>query len=280
MNRGNSFAEQFRKQGYLVIPEAVPDQSLDHVRMAAAAIVDAFDPEAHQSIFSTSDNERGRDGYFMDSAEAVHCFLEEGAVDQDGRLNRPKSRAINKIGHALHDLVPEFTELCRRPVFAQLLRDLGYEEAVLWQSMYIYKQPHIGGVVHWHQDASYLATEPAGVIGFWLALEDADRDNSCLWVQPGGHRSPLREIYEVDPKTRRGKTRILDGTPWPSEQESLAVEVPAGSVVIFSDHMPHYSSLNHSDKSRQAFTMHFAPVQARWSKKNWLQRKRLDPFIV
>ncbi len=34
----------------------------------------------------------------------------------------------------------------------------------------------------------------------------------------------------------------LDKTPWPGRDEAIAVEVPAGSIVIFHDHMPHYSS--------------------------------------
>ena len=42
-----------------------------------------------------------------------------------------------------------------------------------------------------------------------LALEDATRDNGCLWVQPGGHRGPLRErfVREGD-AVRQGDTLI------------------------------------------------------------------------
>ena len=39
------------------------------------------------------------DVYFTltdDSAEAVHCFLEDGALDSRGGLVRPKHLAINK----------------------------------------------------------------------------------------------------------------------------------------------------------------------------------------
>ena len=78
---------------------------------------------------------------------------------------------------------------------AELARDLGLVQRLLMQSMLILKQPRIGGEVLWHQDASFLATEPQSVIGFWFALEDATRENGCLWVAPGGHRGPLRERY-------------------------------------------------------------------------------------
>jgi phytanoyl-CoA hydroxylase len=270
--------DHYLDQGYAVLEGVIPQTAIDSIRMAASRIVAEFDISAHRSVFSTRDRDRGRDDYFMQSAEAVHCFLEADALDGEGTLLESKEQAINKIGHAMHDLVPEFTDFCRQPIFTQCLRAIGYQAPVLWQTMYIFKQARIGGEVRWHQDASYLISEPSSVVGFWIALEDAHRDNGCLWVQPGGHRSPLREIYEVDHSTLSGTLRNLDDTPWPSVDEGIAVEVPAGSLVIFNDHMPHYSSQNRSENSRQAFTMHFAEESAGWLEKNWLQRPRLGHF--
>jgi phytanoyl-CoA hydroxylase len=269
---------QFRESGFVVLERAIEPGDLGAIRSAALGIVDEFDIDAHRSVFSTRDRDRGRDRYFMASAEAVHCFLEEDALDADGRLLKPRRLAINKIGHALHDRVPEFTAFCRQRLFGEALRDLGYTAPLLWQTMYIFKQPRIGGEVRWHQDASYLITEPPCVTGIWVAVEDAWRDNGCLWVQPGGQRSPLREMYSVRPGSREGMLETLDDTPWPAEANALALEVPAGSVVFFHDHMPHYSSQNRSGRSRHAFTMHVAESGARWSPRNWLQRRTLGPF--
>lgn len=268
----------FHQQGFVVLESVFAASDVDNIRAAALAIVQAFDTDQHRTIFSTRDRDSGRDHYFMDSAEAVHCFLEEEAVDADGALTRPKALAINKIGHALHDLDPAFNAFCRQPLLGKLLRELGYRQPRLWQSMYIFKQPHIGGEVRWHQDASYLATDPASVTGCWVAIEDATRDNGCLWVQPGGHHSPLREIFEVDPVTRQGQLRTLSDKPWPDGDEAVAVEVPAGSLVLFSDHLPHYSSPNRSERSRHAFTVHVAEADSHWSPHNWLQRPTLPPF--
>ena len=108
-------------------------------------------------------------------------------------------------------------------------------------------------------------------------IEDATRDNGCLWMQPGQHRSPLREIYRVDWDEREGHLTELDNTPWAVEK-AVAVEAPAGSLVLFHDHMPHYSSVNTSSRSRHAFTMHVSDSRARWSEENWLQRPNLGMF--
>jgi phytanoyl-CoA hydroxylase len=277
---GGGLAAEFAEQGFVVLDGAVASDAIESLRAAADRIVEAFDVTQHRSVFSTLHEDRDRDRYFMESAEAVHCFLEEGALTADGELNRSKDKAINKIGHAMHNLVPAFGKFCRQQLFSDLLHELGCRTPELWQSMYIFKQPAIGGEVRWHQDASYLNADPPGVIGFWIAMEDADRSNGCLWIQPGGHRSPLREIYEVSPGAATGVLRKLDVTPWPSASDARPLEVAAGSVVAFSDRMPHYSSQNRSDRSRQAFTMHFTEAGTPWSPRNWLQRPTLPPFIL
>jgi len=276
----SQLAADYRKNGFTVIENAIAASDLDSIKNAAHNIVESFDASKHRSVFSTKHQDKDRDTYFIDSAEAVHCFLEEHALTESGELNRPKDRAINKIGHAMHDLVPEFADFCRLPVFAETMHALGLQTPKLWQTMYIFKQPQIGGEVRWHQDASYLIANNTGVIGCWIAIEDASKSNGCLWLEPGGHHSPLREIFEVSPEAPTGLLRALDDTPWPDKSKALAVEVAAGSIVLFSDRMPHYSSQNFSDRSRQAFTMHFTDKSSQWSEKNWLQRRSLPPFLL
>ncbi|MDC0717545.1 phytanoyl-CoA dioxygenase family protein [Nannocystis bainbridge] len=270
--------DEFEARGYLVLPRLIESADLASIREAALAIVDRFDPAAERTVFTTKDRDAGRDDAFFASAEGVHCFLEADALDASGQLRYPPRLAVNKIGHALHDRVPAFAAFCRLPQFAALLRDVGHVAPVLWQTMLIFKQPRIGGEVRWHQDATYLISEPACVTGLWIALEDARRDNGCLYVQPGGHRSPLRERYEVDWRARVGTLRTLDPSPWPTDDEAVALEVPAGTVVVFDDHLPHRSSHNHSATSRMAFTMHAAEQGAGWPERNWLQRPTLGDF--
>ncbi len=266
----------YQQQGYLVLENAIPEQEIAQLKAAALQIVDNFDIDHNRTVFKTNDRDSGRDDYFFDSAENIHCFLEEDALDEKGDLIKPAYLAINKIGHAMHDLDPVFKAFCQLPIFGQISRDIGLQYPLLWQTMYIFKQPHIGGEVRWHQDASYLISEPATVTGIWIAIEDANRNNGCLWVQPGGHRSPLREIYQVE--KGMGELTELDSTPWPDTDTGIPVEVSAGSVVIFHDHMPHYSSKNISEHSRHAFSLHVAEKNSIWSDINWLQRPTLGDF--
>ena len=74
----------------------------------------------------------------------------------------------------MHDLVPAFQQFSYHPRLVTLAAFLGLDNALVLQSMLIFKQPGIGGEVTWHQDGTFLLTEPQSVTGFWFALEDAD----------------------------------------------------------------------------------------------------------
>ena len=261
--------ERYRRDGYLVLPGFKPPGDIAMIRARAEAIIAASDMTA-ASAFTTRDQGARTDGYFLDSGDKVRCFFEAAAFDEAGRLRQAKSLSINKIGHALHDVDPVFDAFSHGADWAALANDVGLARPLLWQSMYIFKQPGIGGEVRWHQDASFFVTDPPSVTTFWLALEAAHRGNGCLWVEPGGHRGPLREQF-----VRQGGAAHLerrDATPWPTEATAVPVEVQAGTLVLFHGLLPHYSAPNQSGASRHAYTLHATDARAAYDARNWLQR--------
>lgn len=264
-----ALAQGWHRDGYVVVPGFKSAAAVAAMRQRAAELVEAFDPAVGSGIFSTAHEDRDRDRWFLDSGDQVRCFFEEEAFDAHGRLVVPKSRAVNKIGHALHHLDPVCAAFSMGADVAALVAALGVQQARVWQSMLIFKQPHIGGEVRWHQDATYLDAAPRPCIGLWFALEDATVDNGCLWLQPGGHRSPLREVFERDGE--HTALRRLDATPWPGAGEAIAVPAEAGTVVAFHGLTPHYSAPNRSAASRLAYTLHLTDGRSRWSARNWLR---------
>ncbi len=260
----------YAENGYLVLEGFKTPGEIAALRARAAEIVRDFDAAQTRAIFTTDDQARRTDDYFLTSGDKIRCFFEAQAFDADGELVQAKELSINKIGHALHDLDPVFDAFSRGPALAALARDLGLAEPLIWQSMVIFKQPTIGGAVKWHQDATFFATEPQSVTGFWFALEDATLENGCLWVAPGGHRGPLRERFTATDGVCR-MTR-LDDTPWPDRASARPLEVAAGTLVCFHGFLPHFSAANTSPKSRHAYTLHATDGRAVYAADNWLQR--------
>src|SRR6266851_495500 len=135
---------QYERDGFLVLEDFVDHPACDRLRVRAAELVRDLDPRGVISIFSTHEQTRTSDDYFLESGDKIRFFFEEHAVLPDGSLRQTKEQSINKIGHALHDLDPIFDKFSRTPEIEQLVSDLGVADPLLVQSMYIFKQPRIG----------------------------------------------------------------------------------------------------------------------------------------
>src|SRR2546430_38356 len=267
---------QYERDGFLVLKDFVSDEACDALRARANELVRDFDPAGAVSFFSTREQTRASDDYFLESGDKIRFFFEENAFNHDGRLKQSKERSINKIGHALHDLDPVFDRFSRTVQIKEVVCDLSINNPLLLQSMYIFKQPRIGGEVTCHQDATFLFVEPLRMVGLWFALEDATIDNGCLWAIPGGHKHGLKSRFVRDDG---GGTRfeVLDDSPWP-EEKLKPLEVRKGSLIVLHPLLPHLSRENRSAKSRHAYTLHVIDASSKYPASNWLQRSKEIPL--
>ena len=265
----------FERDGYLVLPSFADSEACDALQNRMGEMIDAFEPDDVATIFSTTEKTHAQDAYFLDSGDKIRFFFEAEAFDGQGRLRQSKDASINKVGHALHDLDPVFDRFSRAPALAELATTIGFAKPLLLQSMYIFKQPRIGGEVVCHQDATFLHTDPLSVVGFWFALEDATKENGCLWAEPGGHKGPLRSRF-----VRNGDATemiMLDPTPLPTEG-LVPLEVGRGSLVLLHGLLPHWSAPNRSTASRHAYALHVIDGDTTYSDDNWLRRAETMPL--
>jgi phytanoyl-CoA hydroxylase len=272
----------FHDNGYLVVEDFWPEDTQVEMRSRIDHYVNSADLAAVKSVFATKEQVRKSDDYFLTSGPEIRFFWEEKAWDQDGNfVAASPSLGINKVGHALHDLDPTFERCSYDGRVGSSCAQLGLQHPMLVQSMYIFKQPKIGGEVGAHQDGAFLYTEPQTCIGFWWALDDCSLENGCLWAVPGSHKLGVHRRFRRRDPPHDGGTEFVPVDPIQWDLTN-AVPLPTkkGTLVILHNALVHYSAENTSDKPRHAYAIHIVDGREGvvYPNDNWLQRPEEFPF--
>lgn len=253
---------EYEENGYLHLRSAVDPIQCQKLIARMREIVAqkaAREHEIFDAVHQTTSSE-----YLVDSAHKISCFLDRNAP-KEALLNPWK--ALNKVGHALHEHCPVYAKFSQQNRFLEMMLALGQKKPRLIQSMFIFKQPQFGDSVPPHQDATFIYTEPNSVIGLWFALEEAHENNGCLWVLPKGHNGPLKERFVHE----HGQLKFIDKKRinWP-EHNFKPLRASIGDIIILHGKAPHFSLQNHSNITRNAYTLHFVDKTAFLPKYNWL----------
>jgi Phytanoyl-CoA dioxygenase (PhyH) len=146
---------------------------------------------------------------------------------------------------------PGFHDVLWSPAFLAPASQLLGGPVRFWHDQLFCKPAHHGAVVAWHQDYSYWTrTEPMSHLTCWIALDDSDRNNGCLYYVPGSHR------WRLLPRT--GLTGNMDEimTVLTEEQKAafhpVPIELKKGQCTFHHPLMVHGSFENRSDRPRRA----------------------------
>lgn len=264
----------FNANGYLVIERWWDAPTVAKLKAEGDRLLDEYELPAKATIFTTDEQTRTSDAYFLRSGGNISYFFEKGAFNAAGELVIPKQQAINKIGHALHELNPVYRAVSLEdPRVAAIFRTLGYEHPVVPQSMLICKPAGIGGEVRPHVDGAFLYTEPQSCLGLWWPLEHCTTSNGCLWAVPGSHVHGVKRRFKRNAAGTGTEFEPPEEVPFETAG-AVPLEIPAGSLVLIHCALVHFSHANTSAISRHAYSIHAVEggKGVVYPRENWLQR--------
>jgi ectoine hydroxylase-related dioxygenase (phytanoyl-CoA dioxygenase family) len=154
----------------------------------------------------------------------------------------------------------ELAKLAEDPRFWAPVASLGGGAPLaLFTDKLNFKRPG-GAPFPWHQDSPYFAFECTHVerlVSVQVYLDDATKENGCLWLIPGSHRHgtlPGLEDRGVLGRLYTDVERVLPGAP------KVALEAAAGSAIFFHGDVVHGSRANRSQSPRRAFVLTYQPA--------------------
>jgi phytanoyl-CoA hydroxylase len=219
-----------------------------------------------------------RDGYVVLgqalSAAEVQALREEavricrgdlGAVDgvQRAGADEPDALVVRRYLciHFPHKLSGLVRGTLAHPVIVDALRQLIGPDIKSMQSMLFIKSEGRPGQA-WHQDELFIPTRDRSLTAAWIALDDATVENGCLWVLPGSHRPGV--LYpDRDHHDPRFDCEV-EAYDFPyGDDDAVAVEVAAGSVVLFNGYLLHMSLPNTGRHGlRRALVNHYMSARS------------------
>jgi len=221
---------QFHRDGFLLGKRVLDDQQVEELRGELARVIkDKDNPDVAQPV----------------------CLHNMGTADSE------VWQIVN-----IWEASPEFLTLVHTPTIAEEVTQLlGAKELRLWHDQIQYKPAGVGGVNFWHQDSLYwpLVTPKNTQITAWIALDDVDEENGCMWMVPGTHLwgDNIDFLHSLKPTGFRSMPTEFKG----KKSEMKSCPVKKGHVHYHHALTWHGSDKNLSARSRRAIALHFMDEQ-------------------
>jgi ectoine hydroxylase-related dioxygenase (phytanoyl-CoA dioxygenase family) len=213
--------DRFSQDGFLVIDNFLSPPEVQRVK---AAIQRVNDEQA------TRTNDTGNFNLEKVGDESLNS---KAAAKQPGLLRKIQGAVT---------VVPEIRDVFCGDKMLDCMEDLMGPELFYHSSKVMFKPPG-GAAKPWHQDAAYWPHYAANQITVWIALDDADVDNGCVWAIPGSHKPGLIPHVAAELQVEQSRIDVAKGIPVP---------VKSGGLLIFHSLVLHMSHKNTSNRQRWA----------------------------
>ncbi|HLJ55231.1 MAG TPA: phytanoyl-CoA dioxygenase family protein [Chthonomonadaceae bacterium] len=226
----------FDQDGFVILPEFFTAAELASVKSEIDALVDSLAERLHAA------------GKIVDRHEDAGFRTRLALLERD----YPGAAVLIHIGGILG---PELARLWETPRLLDIVEQIIGPEIAghpVWNLRS--KTPQNALVtVPWHQDTAYLAAGAEATLQptAWIPLVEANGRNGTLQVVRGGHRSGRVARHRLENGRGHKDSWYLfirdDELP---QGEIVTCEMPAGSILLFNQLLPHRSTENLSDGVR------------------------------
>lgn len=243
---------QFEREGFIVVrkmlrPEAVK-KSIDRMQ----EIADNW----HAGI---------RPGRNDPNEAPITPLVDVDLAFETGALPMPKEN-IDTIRRffrlAVHD--DHFRNLTTCSDLLYPLQEMWGPDIILLQSMGLLKPPGTGEK-RWHADQGYFRLQPSKVAAYWIALDECDTKNGCMFVSPRTHLhgTPKHSVPNKGIDGRSMETHpkghiFYSASQKPNSDDAFAIPMQPGDALIFDGNLLHYTPPNNTQRRRRALQFHYA----------------------
>ena len=150
----------------------------------------------------------------------------------------------------------DFLDLARDPELVELISGAIGEDVILWGCQVFCKPGGDGLETPFHQDGHYWPIRPLATCTAWIALDPSTRENGCLRVVPGSHRSKqLLNHLKEDRDDLVLTQRIQDF----DESTAVDIELEPGQMSLHDVYMIHGAAVNRSPQRRAGVAIRYMP---------------------
>jgi len=160
----------------------------------------------------------------------------------------------NALLVGVHEHSALFREVFYRAPLVDVMTQLIGPNIKLASNQLTFKHSGDSNPYDWHQDNGYGPLFPETAISCWLALDEVNDLNGCLWIIPGSNKHG-----SIGHSAGKPRERIAT-----IEDEGSAIPIPlrAGQCVIFHGFTLHMSKGNSTGRMRRAVFFRYADADA------------------
>ena len=217
--------DQYHEEGYMILPEVIPQDMLELLREECSYFLGYFD-----------------------------SIMDAKGVEVDNLCHRGKRYFINNR-YRLSNRLWKF-------LFGSLMAEVANvalgPDAYLFHEQWVVKGAEQGMKFGWHQDSGYVqhydsSAQHKPYVTVWCALDDVSEENGTVYLLPhsrGGTKDKL-----LDHTLEKGTNDVIG---YDGDDPGEAVFVPAGSVVAFTSYNLHRSGPNKTERMRRVYLPQFS----------------------